>query len=174
MAGNHRTRFQRRLQNIQSFQARFTRHRNRRQKFADVVTAFSGTVEFLIVHAAWFGLWIAWNIGVIPGLKPFDPFPFVLLTTVVSIEAIFLAIIVLVSQNRQSKIADLRQEVDLQINMIAEGEVTKLIQLVAGLYRHLKIHVGEDSELKEMLKPTDPEEIERRLEEQLRREEGAL
>ncbi len=174
MAVDHKKRFQRRLQNIQSFQGKFSHHRTRRQKFADAVTALSGTTEFLIAHAAWFGIWLAWNAGMIPGLKPFDPFPFVLLTTVVSIEAIFLAIIVLVSQNRQSKIADLRQEVDLQINLIAEEEITKLMRMVAGLYKFLKIDVGEEPELKEMLKPTDPDEIERRLEEQLKRDEGAL
>lgn len=174
MAGNHGSRFQRRFQHIQSFQAKFSRGRTRRQKFADAVTAFSGRTEFLIFHAIWFGSWLVWNTGIIPGLKPFDPFPFELLTTVVSLEAIFLAIIVLVSQNRQSKVGDLRQEVDLQINMISEEEITKLIQLVAGLYRYLKIDVGEDSELREMLKPTNPDEIERRLEEQLKIEEGAV
>lgn len=125
--------------------------------------SWSGTVLFLFANIAIFAIWILWNTAG----KPYDPFPFVLLTTIVSLEAIILAILVLVSQNRQSKIADLRQEIDMQVNLVTEEEITKLLKLVAGLYSALKINIDQDSELKEMLKPTNWDYLEERLEKEL-------
>jgi uncharacterized membrane protein len=125
--------------------------------------SWSGTVTFLFANIAVFAIWILLNRS----HKSFDPFPFVLLTTIVSLEAIILAILVLVSQNRQSKIADLRQEIDMQVNLITEEEITKLLKLVAGLYSALKINIDQDSELKEMLKPTNWDILEERLENEL-------
>ena len=117
-----------------------------------------------------YSVWLFLNSR-ISGIKPFDPFPYVLLTSIVSLEAIILSIFVLISQNRQSRITDLRQEVDLQINIISEEEITKVIHLIAGLYSALKINVQEDPELKKMLEPTDWDEIEKRLEDQLESEQ---
>jgi uncharacterized membrane protein len=114
----------------------------------------------------WFAIWITWNLGLIPGLQPFDPFPFGLLTMVVSLEAIGLAIIVLISQNRASRIDDLREEIDLQINTVAEEEVTKIIQLQLKLLESNGVSV-DDPELKRMLNPLSSAEIERSLEREL-------
>jgi uncharacterized membrane protein len=105
-------------------------------------------------------------LGLIPGLQPFDPFPFGLLTMVVSLEAIGLAIIVLISQNRASRIDDLREEIDLQINTVAEEEVTKIIQLQLKLLESNGVSV-DDPELKRMLNPLSSAEIERSLEREL-------
>src|SRR3989344_6237665 len=85
-------------------------------KVADTLTAQFGTVWFLIWHAAFFAGWIEWNLGLL-GLPIFDPFPFGLLTMVVSLEAIGLAITVLISQNRQNKLADMRQQMDFEIDV---------------------------------------------------------
>ena len=106
-------------------------------------------------HSGWFGL------------TAFDPFPFGLLTMIVSLEAIFLSIFVLMAQKRESAIAELREELTLQVNLRIEEEVTKTLQLVAGLYTRLGHRVGEDPELRAMLRPLDVEGIERDLLEQI-------
>jgi uncharacterized membrane protein len=97
------------------------------------------------------------------GVQPFDPFPFGLLTMIVSLEAIFLAIFVLMAQSREAAVAELREEVSLQVVLRMEEEVTKTLQLVAGLYARLGYQVGVDAELREMLGPLDPDEIEKEL-----------
>jgi uncharacterized membrane protein len=151
---------------IESFHAKFNQRRSRTQRLIDKVSTFSGTVTFLIANSVIFLVWVVYNSGILH-LKPFDPFPFVLLTTIVSLEAIILSIFVLISQNHQSALAELREEIDLQINLISEREVTKILKLIAGLYRHLKVEVEGDEELKEMLSPTDPTRLEKSLEKQI-------
>jgi len=158
-----RQHWERRLKAVQSIQARHNQKRSTLQVVTDKLVSWSGTVAFLFANIAIFAIWILLNRG----KQSFDPFPFVLLTTIVSLEAIILAILVLVSQNRQSKIADLRQEIDMQINLVTEEEITKLLKLVAGLYKALKINIEQDSELKEMLKPTNWDYLEERLEKEL-------
>ncbi len=158
------SRYTQRLKRFHSFQAKHNQRMTASEKVADRVTAISGSIGFLIANVLWFFSWIIINVGFFPGIKPFDPFPFPLLTTAVSLEAIFLAIFVLISQNRQAKIADLRQEIDLQINMVSEEEITKIMQMCSAIYRTLKKDAKEDPEIAEMMKPLDIEEIEERLE----------
>ncbi|MBX7252820.1 MAG: DUF1003 domain-containing protein [Candidatus Promineofilum sp.] len=134
---------------------------------ADKLTLAFGSMIFLVVNVVWFGIWIIINVGLIPGIKPFDPFPFGFLTMVVSLEAIALAIIVLISQNRAAKIADLREEVDLHIDMMAEAELTKLLQLVTRLAEEQGINLSDDRELQEMLEPSDTERLQRALEDDI-------
>lgn len=137
------------------------------ERLADAFTAGFGTMTFLAFNLLWFGLWIVINIGWIPSIPPFDPFPFGLLTTIVSLEAIFLAIIVLISQNRAARVDDLRQEIDVQIDMITEQEVTKVMHLLALLAKDRGIDLSQDQTLHDMLRPTDLEKIERALERQV-------
>lgn len=164
--------FKRRLRSrqhlIKSFETKANANRTLSEKVADVITAHLGSMTFLSLNAAWFLTWIVINIGLIPIIAPFDPFPFGLLTMVVSLEAIFLAIIVLISQNRASKIDDLREEVDLQINTIAEEEITKIIELQVLLLKKSGIDVSSDSELQQMLEPIDADKIEQTLEKQIK------
>jgi uncharacterized membrane protein len=129
---------------------------------ADALNAIASSAPFLALHAIWFVVWIGWNTGMF-GLRPFDPFPFGLLTMVVSLEAIFLSIFVLLAQRRESAIAELREEVSLQVSLRLEEEVTKTLQLVAGLYTRLGYRMAEDAELVKMLKPLDVEAIEKEL-----------
>lgn len=159
-------RSERRRKTIESFQGKYLRKRNRFERIVDSISAASASMGFLVANSVFFIIWILWNMGLI-GIKAVDPFPFVLLTTVVSLEAIILSIFVLISQNRQSRVADLREEIDLQINLIAEEEITKLIKLMTGLYKALNVDVGKDPELQTMLQPVNTDEIERRLEEHL-------
>ena len=97
------------------------------------------------------------NSGVVPSLV-FDPYPFGLLTMIVSLEAIFLATFLLISQNRQALLSDKRAKIDLQINLISEQEVTKLVAMVADIYRHLGIE-NQDEELERMQEPTHVREL---------------
>lgn len=152
---------------VKSFKAKIDARRSPLEKFADFMTESFGTVTFLLLNALWFAIWIPVNLGLIPGVAPFDPFPFGLLTMVVSLEAIFLAITVLISQNRAARIDDLREEIDLQINTIAEEEVTKIIKLQLLLLKKSGVDIADDPELQRMLKRTSSDEIERRLQEQL-------
>ena len=131
-------------------------------RVADIMTRLAASPWFLALHVIWFAAWILINMRVTP-LPAFDPFPFGLLTMVVSLEAIFLSIFVLMAQGRESSIAELREELTLQVNLRMEAEVTKTLQLVAGLYTRLGHKMGDDPELREMLQPLDPQQMEREL-----------
>ena len=102
------------------------------ERITDVIAAFSGSLAFLALHAIWFLVWIGLNT--IPGLSAFDPFPFGLLTMCVSLEAIFLSVIVLLSQNRQSVKDRIRADVDYEVNLKAELEVSHLHEKVDHLH----------------------------------------
>ena len=129
---------------------------------ADELNDIASSTPFLLVHAVWFLIWIPWNVGLL-GLRPFDPFPFGLLTMIVSLEAIFLSIFVLMAQKRESAIAELREELSLQLSLRMEEEVTKTLQLVAGLYTRLGHRVAQDPELSDMIQPLDVDALEREL-----------
>lgn len=125
---------------------------------ADALTRLFGTVGFLVLNAALFSVWVLLNLGFLP-YEPFDPYPFGLLTMIVSLEAIFLSVIVLITQNRQSKIADLRQKMDFEIDVRAESEITKILQLLNELHRSAGLG-KDDEELQEMIQKTDIGKIE--------------
>ena len=162
----HQETVQRRRTAIKSFKAKADAKRTQTEKFADMLTAKFGTIVFLSLNIIWFVTWIVINTGMTM-LEPFDPFPFGLLTMVVSLEAIALAIIVLISQNREARISELREEIELRLNTISEGELTKLINLMAVLLESQGIKIDDDPELAHMLKPIDSAEIIRQLEAEL-------
>jgi uncharacterized membrane protein len=149
---------------LQAVKARYAGERVLIEMVADALTRAAGSAPFLVFHVVWFALWVGWNS--VP-FWPFDPFPFGLLTMIVSLEAIGLSIFILMSQNREADIAELRAEVTLEINLRVEEEVTKSLQLLTGLYSRLHFPLAEDPELREMLKPLDKERIERELAEQI-------
>jgi uncharacterized membrane protein len=136
------------------------------EAIADDLNSVSASPPYLILHVIWFAIWIPWNLGLF-GLPKFDPYPFGLLTMVVSLEAIFLSIFVLMAQKRESAIAELREELALQVNLRIEEETTKTLQLVAGLYTRLGHRVGEDPELTDMMQPLDVAGLERALQVQI-------
>lgn len=125
-------------------------------RIADFITQWAGSMLFVWLNAAWFAMWIGVNVT---GLLDFDPFPFGLLTMIVSLEAIGLAIFVLISENRQATLADKRAKLDLQVNLIAEREVTKLMEMVEEIHEHLGIARARDPEVEEMRKPTHVQEL---------------
>lgn len=156
-----------RRKTIQSFKAKMDAKRSLSDRIADSFTASFGTVFFLSLNAIFFAVWIVWNIGLIPFIPIIDPFPFGLLTMVVSLEAIFLAIIVLISQNREARIAELREEVELYISTYSESEITKLMYLQTLLLEKQGIDLSEDTELQTMLKNLKGDTIEKQLEKQM-------
>lgn len=156
----------RRRRIIRSFEAKALGHRKLTEKIADQVTALFGSFTFGVLHVYWFALWIVLNTGVIVWLKPFDPYPFGLLTMIVSLEAIFLSILVLVSQNRAGQVASLREELHLQVDLIAEEEITKVLEVLSQIRTKVGIK-GEDAELTRMLQRIDTSYIESSLQRQI-------
>lgn len=137
------------------------------ERLADSLTIHFGSMLFFAFNALCFSCWIVVNTGYIPGLIPFDPFPFGLLTMIVSLEAIFLAIVVLITQNRTAKIDDLREEITLKIDAIAEEEITKMIQLQIMILKKQGIDVSKDPQLQQMIEPMDTDKLEKLLEKQI-------
>jgi uncharacterized membrane protein len=134
------------------------RKKSLQNKIADLLTHFSGSMVFVYVHAIWFGLWIYINTRLL-GDKAFDPFPFSLLTLIVSLEAIFLSTFVLISQNHAAKVADKRADLDLQINLLSEHEVTRLLTLMDAVADHLGIDVPKKPEVEELKKDVGAKEV---------------
>lgn len=141
--------------------------RSRGERMGDAIARQAGQLWFTSAHAIWFGIWIMVNVGMIPGIRPFDPYPFQFLTLVVSLEAIFLSLFILMSQNRANKQADSRSQLDLQINLLAEQESTKMLQMLQKLCEHHHLDVANDPELELLKSPTQPEQLLKQLKENL-------
>lgn len=116
------------------------------QRIADWIAKVSGSIGFVIFNGGFFLFWILANSGRV-GIKPFDPFPYGLLTTIVSLEAIFLSIFVLVAQNRLQYVSDRRAELDVQIDLLTEYEVTRVLRLVNKIADKLNVAEIQDPEL---------------------------
>lgn len=147
---------------FRAVKAQYAARRTPMQRIADRLTHAASSPAFLLGHLAWFVVWIVANSGV-AGMRPFDPFPYGLLTLALSMEAIVLTIFVLMTQGREAAVAELREEITLRVNLRVEEEVTKTLQLVTGLYARLGYPIGDEAELREMLRPLDPEAIEAQL-----------
>lgn len=127
-------------------------------RLADTITTFSGRMVFVYVHIIWFGVWILLNTGLV-GVRPFDPFPYGLLTMVVSLEAIFLATFVLISQNRLSEETGNRADLVLHIGLLTEHELTRVLQMLDAIQDKMGIANDEDSELADLEMETRPEDV---------------
>ena len=139
--------------------------RSTAERIADKVTTFAGSTTFILLHMLWFGGWVLANVGLLPGVTPFDPFPFSFLTLVVSLEAIFLTLLVLMSQNRMTKEADKRAHLDLQVNMLAEQEATQVLRMVQRIGKHLGLEDEMDEEVQELKEKTDVHQLAKTLDE---------
>ncbi len=140
-------------------------HRRVRDRAADAITAFAGRMPFVYLHLVIFGLWIVVNLGWIPGLPKFDP-TFVVLGMAASVEAIFLSTFVLITQNRMSALADKRADLDVQITLLSEHEITRLITLVRAMAGRMGIEESNDPELNELARDVQPEKVLDRIEDQ--------
>lgn len=155
------------IETIMRLENALLRRRTASDRLSDAVAAFTGTLWFVLLHLIWFGLWATANLGAIPGLKPFDPYPFQLLAMIVSLEGVLIATFVLIKQNRMSTISDRRAHVDLQINLLAEREVTRLLRLTEKIAGQLGVpgesvgELAEDTRVDELV-----QELDRRLSEE--------
>jgi uncharacterized membrane protein len=122
-------------------------------------------MAFVYLHLVLFGSWIVVNLGLLSSIPKFDP-SFVILAMMASVEAIFLSTFVLISQNRMAAAADKRADLDLQINLLAEHEVTKLITMVSTITDHLKIKTTIETEIEELKQDVAPEAVLDEIEEE--------
>jgi uncharacterized membrane protein len=132
--------------------------RGLQDRIADVITTFSGRMIFAYVHIVWFVIWIGLNTGSL-GVQPFDPYPYGLLTMIVSLEAIFLSTFVLISQNRLSQEAEHRADLDMHIGLLTEHELTRVLQMLDAIQDKLGIENDQDSELADLEMETRPEDV---------------
>jgi uncharacterized membrane protein len=140
--------------------------RSQAERVSDWIAGTAGKGPVLVFHVVWFGAWVTINAGGLRGIRPFDPFPFPFLTMTVSPEAIFLALFVLASQNRLARQADKRSHLDLQIDLLAEREMTAVLQLLQDIAQHLAVQTTVTPEqLRDLMTKTDLRGLTDRMEE---------
>lgn len=144
------------------------RERRLSDRWADRITSFAGSMAFVYWHLAIFGVWVVWNSGLLP-LKKFDE-SYVMLAMAASVEAIFLSTFVLITQNRMAALAEQRAELDLQISLLAEHEITRMMHLVIEIGEKLGIDGVNDPDLEQLKKDVHPERVLDRIEKVGRRE----
>jgi uncharacterized membrane protein len=162
-AGSARSRLatvvHRNIEALLEMRQRHEAQKSHEDRIADRITAFTGSIRFVYFHATLIAAWIALNLGVISGVRPFDPYPFVMLATIACVEAIFLSTFVLISQTRMSEAADRRADLDLQISLLAEHEITRLIQMVDALSSRLNVERDGPPDLEELKQEVPPQAL---------------
>jgi uncharacterized membrane protein len=128
------------------------------ERLAEKITHFTGSMGFVYVHLVLIGAWLAVNLGWIPGAPRFDP-TFVILAMVASVEAIFLSTFILISQNRASASEQTRADLNLQMSLLTEHEVTRLIRVVSALGRKLEVEEALDPVLQQLERDVEPEAV---------------
>jgi uncharacterized membrane protein len=149
---------ERNIRTIIHLRTKAARERGLQGRIADAITSFSGRMIFAYVHIVWFGIWILINTGRF-GVRAFDPFPYGLLTMVVSLEAIFLSTFVLISQNRLGEETERRADLDLHIGLLTEHELTRVLQMLDSIQDKLGIVDHANSELADLDMETKPEDV---------------
>jgi uncharacterized membrane protein len=128
------------------------------ERVAQFITRFTGSMSFVYIHVAIYGFWIVANLGWVPGLRAWDP-SFVILAMVASVEAIFLSTFVLIAQNRISRMSERRAELDVQISLLAEAEITKLVEIVSELAERMGVPENGKPDVEEMKRDVAPEAV---------------
>jgi len=160
---------QRNIESIAQMETTEAAKRSPADCIADAITRFCGSMAFIYMHLAWFGGWILWHfVPRLPQAFRFDPYPFQFLTFVVSLEAIFLSTFILISQNRQSRIAELRNHLDLQINLLSEQENSKVLAMLEALLQYHGL-VQPDPEVASLAEATAPDMLVEQIEKTLER-----
>jgi uncharacterized membrane protein len=133
-------------------------------RIADYITRFAGSMRFVYLHVVWFAVWICFNtFGVVPDSWQIDPFPFTFLTFVVSLEAIFLSTFILISQNHEERMAEKRNHLDLQINLLSEQENSKMLRMLEAIHERLGIALS-DPEVELLEETTRPDSLVKQIE----------
>jgi uncharacterized membrane protein len=143
--------------------AREVRHASFEERVADVITRFTGSMLFVYLHLAIFGFWIVANLGWVPGVPKWDE-SFVVLAMIASVEAIFLSTFVLITQNRMAVAADKRADLDLQISLLAEHEITKLASLIDAIADKVGVQTPAGQEIDEIKQDVAPDAVLDRIE----------
>src|SRR5512143_2898258 len=149
---------ERNIRTIIQLRQKAAHKRSLQDRIADAITSVSGRMVFVYVHIVWFVVWILLNTGRL-GVAAFDPFPYGLLTMIVSLEAIFLSTFVLISQNRLSTEAERRADLHLHVGMLTENELTRVLQMLDAIQDRMGIANEGDSELADLEKETKPEDV---------------
>jgi uncharacterized membrane protein len=137
-----------------------------KERIADEITRFAGSLTFVVIHALVFGLWIVLNLGLIRGFFVFDR-GFAILAVVAAIEAIFLSTFVLISQNSMQTRQERRAELDLQINLLAEHELTQVVHLLDAVARKVGVDAHAARDIEEAKQQVEPEVVLEAIEEQV-------
>jgi uncharacterized membrane protein len=154
------------VQAIKRWERTILHARSKTESASDWIASTAGRGPVLVFHVVWFGAWVIVYVRWVQGIRPFDPFPFPLLTLYVSLEAIFLALFVLASQNRLTRQAEKRSHLDLQIDLLAEREMTAMLQLLQDIARHLQVKTTVTPEqLRDLMQKTDLRRLTNRVEE---------
>jgi uncharacterized membrane protein len=139
-------------------------------RVAAAIARFCGQMSFVWIHVVLFAVWIGYNA--LPWFKPFDPYPFTFLTLVVSLEAIFLSTFILISQNYDMRVSERRNQLDLQINLLAEQENTKALQMLERIAKKVGAHVSDDPQVRALEEATRPDALVRQIDEAYGEENG--
>lgn len=156
------------IEAVARLEQQFLDQRGWKDRLGDAIADFIGTMGFILIHLLAFAAWFAVNSGTLPRIKPFDPYPFVLLTMIVSMEGVLLSTFVLMKQNRMSRRADQRNHLNLQIDLLSEKEITKILQMQRLICRKLGVTEAlKDSEVHELAEHTAVEGLARELEQKM-------
>ena len=161
---------QRNIRDLLKARAKVERKKSRSERLADWFVRAAGSMWFAYAHAIWFTIWV--GDGIVRGKDAFDPFPFSLLTTIVSLEAIFLTLFVLVSQNQQALHDEQRTNLNLQIDLLAEHEITKVLCIVDRIAEKLDVEWTCDPDVADLERDVTPADLLRELQKQERKAEA--
>lgn len=133
------------------------------ERTAVVLSKTFGDMKFFCFTLLALLIWITWNLDLLPGLKPFDPYPFTMLTMIVSVFSIILSISVLINQNREGKMNSIRQQIEFEVNVHAETEITKVLEMLHDIQKKLGIDKTTDKDLEEMKETLDIGQLHQKL-----------
>ena len=164
--GSHHSAVEENLDAIRAWERSYLRARSTAAKLRDWVAATAGSGLVIAGHVVWFAGWLIVNAELVPGVPAFDPFPFPFLTLAVSLEAIFLALFVLASQNRLAEQADKRSHLDLQIDLLAEREMTAVLHLLRDISQHFQVQSTiTPDDLRDLMEATNLRSLMSRMDE---------
>ena len=153
---------------VARLQEQAERRRSVVERFSDAITNLAAREGTVVAHVVWFAGWMLINTNHVPFIRSFDPFPFSWLTTLVSLEAIFLTLFVLASQNRMTHEADRRAHLDLQVNLLSEQEMTMVLRMLGEVCRHFDLRATISSpKYQELARRTDVSQLAEQLDSEL-------
>jgi uncharacterized membrane protein len=154
------------IEEVAAVEEQALRERTLGERISDALVRFMGRLSFVAAHLALFVLWFLINSGAVPGVRPFDPFPFGILTLIVSAEGVLFTLLVLISQNRMARQADLRAHITLQLGLLEKKRTTRALDILEGLRERLGLPAPDEAHA-DLVKPADVPTLARELKERL-------